>query len=469
MSDLSLLPAALLGLLAGGSLVGLWLRYSQRDAVALLIVYLALLFVLPSAMVLGPLGAVGSPSILVGLGIAAVWLTAKVVPDSGLDRGPQPVRTALFVYAAVMMASYANGQLRPLTELEQSTSTRMLMWLACLLGIALLTADGVRGRERLDTLLRWLLVAAGFLALIGVVQFLTAWDPTVHFRLPGLTLNHELNGTSTRSLFNRPWGTSQHPIEFGVVLGALLPLALHFAFHAKSGRPQVLHWGLVLLMAAGMAMSVSRSGVVAAGVAMLVMALAWSWRRRLNALIGAVAFTAGMWAVVPGLVGTLQSLFLNAGSDPSIVARRDRVPVIMELVAEHPWLGHGFGTFSVEDFLLVDNQFYTSAISTGWVGLAVFLALVGFAAFVALDVRRFSVDAETRHLAVAIAAGLFSLFVCMYTFDAFTYRQFMSVMFLLTGAGAALWRIERARRGHDHRPASAAAGALETETGKAHA
>lgn len=463
MTPLLLLAAAgVTALLAGAVVTGLFLR-TRRDAVTLLTVYLALLFVLPAPLVIAPMGAVGSPALIAGIGLAGLWAAAKVTPESGLDRGWQPIRVAVVIYAGVMLASSANGFLRPLTELEQSGSSRALLTLASLVGVALLAADGITSQERLETLLRRLVLLAAIVGVIGIVQFVTGWDPTRYIRLPGLALNHNLVGISERSIFNRPWSTTQHPIEFGVVLGALFPLALHYAFHAPTPRARVGRWAMAFIVAAAVPMTVSRSGVVAIGVAMAVMALGWSWRRRVNVAAGAMAFTVFMWAVIPGLIGTLRSLFLNMGHDPSVVARQERIPRVVDLVADHPWLGYGFGTFSVEEYLLVDNEIFVTAISTGLIGLTVFVGLIIFSGVIAFDVRRLTQDAPTRHLALAIAAGLAGLLVCMATFDAFFYRMFTGTMFLLLGAAGALWRLTRQQR--DHPADDAATGARSASNG----
>lgn len=443
MNDPLILPAALLALLAAGSVVGLWVRYSRRDPVAFLTVFLVLVFVLPSVLVFAPMGAVGSPALLAGIGLAAVWLTAKMTPDSGLDRSWSPMRVALFLYAGIMLLSYAAGHLRPLTELEESGSARQVILLVSLLGVALLSLDGLHSRDRLDTLLKRLLLVASVMAAIGVAQFLTGWDATKYVRLPGLVANQAVVGVGERSIFNRPWGTAGHPIEFGVVLGALLPIALHYAFAARRGTQQALYWGIVLLMGAGVAMSVSRSGVVALAVAMTVLAFAWAPRRLVNMGVGAVGFTAVLWAAVPGLIGTIRGMFMNAEIDPSVMARKERVPIVMDYIAEHPWLGHGFGTFSVEEYLLVDNELFVTAISTGLVGLAAFLGLILAGVVIGLLVRMVSEDAGTQHLGQALAASLAGLLVCLYTFDAFHYRIFTAVLFLLLGVVGALWRLER--------------------------
>lgn len=439
--DPALLAAApLLVLLVLASLVLLTTR-TLRDPVTLLTLYLVLLFGIRARLVIAPLGAVGSPALLFGLALAGVWVCAKLMPATELDRGVQPMRLALFTYGGIMLLSSAAAHLRPLTDLEQSGANRALIGLVAAVGVALLVCDGVSDRARLDTLLRRLVYAATFMAAVGVVQFLTGWDPMQHVQIPGLTANHELVAIGERSDFNRPWGTATHAIEFSVVLAALLPLSLHFALTDEKKWEKRLHWAFTVLIAMAVAMSLSRSGVVTIAVALVVLAWAWHPRRLLNVAVAIVAFTAVMWAAIPGLVGTIHSMFTNVDVDPSIVARRERVPVVFEYIREYPFLGHGFGTFSVEEYLLVDNELYTTAIQTGWIGLATVVALILCGCALGVLIRTRTSDYRMRHLGQALAAGLAGMGVALYTFDAFGFRIYTGVLFFLLGAVGALWRV----------------------------
>lgn len=411
-----------------------------RDVIALLTAYLAFLLLVPAKWIVGPIGAAGTPAAIVGLAAAWWWLLGRLNPAGKLDVAAQPVRVAILTHGFVMALSYGLMWLRPLTELEINGAHRQLIGLVAISGTALLAADGILSRRHLDVLLRRLVMLGSAVAAIGAVQFFTGLDPVQLIRIPGLRLNHELLSIGGRSIFNRPFSTMAHPIEFGVVMAVLLPIALHFAFEARSAREKRLWWPCAILIAMAIPLSVSRSGVLGALIALPILGLAWSWRRRLNVAVAALAFTAATWVTVPGLVGTLRNLFMRAGDDPSIQARTERVPKVLELLSDHPWFGRGVGTFSIEDYFLVDNQYFVSAIEVGVVGLVAIVGMLMTGVVVARAVYRRSSNSVDRHLAVALSSSLAVVLVSIFTFDAFFYQTFTGLMFLALGCLGALWR-----------------------------
>lgn len=432
-----------LGFIAFGAAAlgyGFW-RYSDRDATTLLTIWLVLVWLMSARWVLAPLGAVGAPATVFAVGLMIVWLIARLAgAQGGLAQGVQPVRIGFGAYAVVVVASYAMAHLRPLTELEESSSARALITMAAWAGIALLTADGIRNRARLDALLKRLVVLAALAGLIGWLQFFADVDLASNLRLPGLVQHASIIGARDRSIFAQAYGTTLHPIEFGVVMATVLPLALHYALFTKGRRMRLVYWAAVGILAVGCLVSVARSGIVAIAVAMPVLALAWGWRWRLNAAVYGVGFLALMWAVVPGLIGTFRSLFTGWGHDPSIEGRRERVPRIMDQLEANGVLGLGPGTFTPEDYFLLDNDYYGVLMNLGWPGVFAVLAMIGAGIGAALVAKKHQ-DAETRHLAQALVAGLAVLPVVMATFDAFSFRTYAGVTFLLLGAAGAAWRI----------------------------
>ncbi len=146
---------------------------------------------------------------------------------------------------------------------------------------------------------------------------------------------------------------------------------------------------------------------------------------------------------VNGLVGTIKSLFTQAGNDPSVQARVDRFPKVMALVAEHPWLGRGYGTYNIEDYFLLDNEIQRSLVEIGLIGVMVLILFVFFVVGVAWRTRR-GMGPEERMAGVALTATILALFISSYTFDAFFYRILTSVLYLCIGLVGALWRITMA-------------------------
>lgn len=414
----------------------------EWDVVTVLSVWAVLLFLIPARWVVGPLGGVGTPATLLGL-IGILWRTAGGFhPKLGFAGGWQPVRVMLIVHAWFMALGWAIARMGPLTELETSNSTRRLLTLASLIGIALLAADGISSRRRFDVLIRRIVWLAGITAGIGLLQFFLNLDLNQFVRFPLLSVNGELRGLGTRSIFARPYGTSLHPIEFGAVLSIVLPVALHLFFVAGSTRDKWVYGALTAGIGLGIATSMSRTGILGAVIAIVMMSVTWTPRLRINAAIATITAVAATWVLVPGLVGTLRRLILGALGDPSIESRIERIPRVMDYVEEAPIWGRGYGVFTVDEYLLLDNQVYEIAIESGLVGVVVVAVTYLVAAGTARGVRYRAIDADTRHLAQAIAASIVVSGVSLMTFSAFFYRIFMGVTFLFFGLAGALWRLE---------------------------
>ncbi len=406
--------------------------------------YVVGLFAIPGLFVFGPMGAIGTPANLLGLACLALWGLWVLAGRGKQPTGPNPVVRILLAFFMVMTASHAAAYLRPLTELEVNSSMRGLITLAGLTGAALVVADFPRSKADLEAVLRWIVRGAAFCATIGAVQFFLRVDPFQQISIPGLRLNHQIVGIGARSIFNRPFGTALHPIEYGVVLASALPLAIHFALYPPSHRRHpMLGWLPVAVIGLGIPLSISRSAIVALAASAGMLATSWTWRRRVNgALVGGLA-VVGVWVLVPGLIGTIRSLFTGLESDPSITARTDRIPRVRALFSEHPWFGRGFETYNSEDYFLLDNQLYVSAIEVGLVGLLLIGALLATSVVAARHGGRHLPGDASTHLGAAVAAGIVGLTVAIPTFDAFFYPIYMGLLFLLMGSGGCLWRLSR--------------------------
>src|SRR6476660_5482984 len=164
-------------------------RLTGLDAVSVLTLLLILLFAVPSRLIFGPLGASGTPAYVLGMLGLLWWAAMALTPHLTIVHGPQPVRIAMLVFAASVVASYVSAMSRALPSDELRGADRGLLTLCAWLGIVLLVADGVPSLDRLDMLLRRLVWAATALAVAGLLQFTVGLDLASHIHVPGLTLN----------------------------------------------------------------------------------------------------------------------------------------------------------------------------------------------------------------------------------------------------------------------------------------
>ena len=411
-----------------------------RDAGSPIVLYICLLFGLPSGLVFAPLGAAGSPASVLGMGFLIWWLNARLVPRLGVSRGTQPIRVGLYAFQISAATSYLAGALRPMTSEEASSSTRGILTVCAWSGIVLVTADGLRSRETVERVLRAIVKAGVFLATLGIIQFFTKWNPASLIKIPGLSTNQAFGGDIGRDSFTRVQGTAAHAIEFGVVLAMVLPLALHYAWFSTDHKR--LRWAGVLAIAFALPMTVSRSAMLGLVVDLVVLFIAWPAVRRKQVLKVMPFMAVGLKLLVPGLLGAIKNLFVNISGDPSTQGRTDDYTAVGYYVSRAPLFGRGIGTFIPELYRTLDNAFLGWLIEAGVFGLLILIGLLGLGVGVALNIRtRAKGDPKTKDLGAALAAGLLSAAVNFATFDALGFAMCAGLFFLLLGVTGALWRL----------------------------
>jgi O-antigen ligase len=419
------------------------------DVTTVLSLMVMLLLLLPSRLIAPALGQFGRPAVTVALGLAVWWCVVRFSPQLTMT-GPQPMRWAALAYLAAVLASYAAGHLRGLPPVEASGADSALIGTAAFLGVAVMTADGVPNRSRLDSLLRTFVWCAAAMALIGLAQYVLQDDITRHINIPGLALQHELVGLRARGDvgFFQIASTATHYIEFSAVMAIALPFAIHFARFAATPGTRQLFIGVSLLIAAAIPIALSRTGMLAAGVVLLAMLPVWSWRLRFNIGTILVGLAIAFMMVRPGLLGTVRSLFTSvlSGEDPSVQGRTDDYAAVYEYFSDRPWLGRGPGTFIPQLYRYLDNQWFGSLIETGLIGVTALAGLHITAIVLARIAWRRAASEVDRHLCAALLAAQLAAIVCAFTFDTLGFASFAIMVMLLAGAAGAMWRLTHPAR-----------------------
>jgi O-antigen ligase len=434
----------------------------SADATTFLATFVVLQFVLPSRLVLNYLPLSLSAASLVALGLGVLWLCTQLTTTLGAAKGRSPVRTMLFAYVGVLLASYFHAASGHLPQDERKSGDHAMVIVFALVFVAMVVCDGVRSRDRVYFLLRVIVICGAAVAVVGVLQFLFNYDLTPHLRLPGMHFVTDDSSVGARDGLRRVAGTTAHPIEFGVFCAMVLPIAIHLAYHANTaGRRARLWWSCVGIIGAGLMFSVSRSAILAVSAAGIVLFVGWSAQRRLRMAFAGLMFLAVIKFVSPGLLGTFIDLFKGARNDPSIQYRTHDYATAKELITEHFWLGRGIGTWYAPKHEVFDNQYLGTLVDSGVIGLVAFLAIVLSAMYAAARVGllcyrhadRLEHSSTDRDLALSIAAALAVVLPTYATFDFGAFTTVSSLLFLLVGTAAALLRIVSAEvRGEPRDP-----------------
>ncbi|MEV4291165.1 O-antigen ligase family protein [Nonomuraea bangladeshensis] len=422
-------------------------RPHPADGATLGVVFVVILMIVPARLVFRGLSFAITPAEAVGLFALVWWFCAQLTTTLGAAKGRTLVRSAVFVYASSLIATYAYAAAGNLPRDELDLADHMLVSAFAMIGIVLLVVDGVRGRARLDLVLKTVAAMGAVLGVIGAAQFLLRFDPTPYMVLPGLRFTQEELFVVERNGLSRVAATTGHPIEFAVVCAMILPIALHFAFQALERRQPHLRWWLCAgLIAAGMVFSVSRSAFVGVAGAAAVLLVGWPRRRRLLALGAMVVFLGAVKVVVPGVLGAILDLFTGLSTDSSLRWRTMDYAAAATEISRHPWLGRGLGTWYAPKYLVFDNQYILTTVETGIIGVLAFAGLFLAGIWSALRARRLLTDPADRDLGLTLAACLVVPLIGAATFDLRSYAVITGLSFLLVGSAGALAREARLSR-----------------------
>jgi hypothetical protein len=438
-------------------LPGRGLLRRRLDATTVLTGYLALAFFIPSNLALPALGGVGTPAnvfaLLALLWYLASWLTGRITPAYG-TRGP---RLVMCVLAAAVLMAYVADATRSSSHQEVLAADRGLIGLLVWVALVVLASAGIQDRDRLDTLMRRLIVMGTLVAAIGYYDFFFATNIADSLHIPGLNSSVARVNTLDRGSFVRPRSTTAQPLEFGGMLAILLPFAVQQAFDpVRRSASALRRWGPVVLMGGALPLTVSRTSIIGAAIVVLVLLPRWKPTRRWAA-IGLLTASVGVFKVlVPGLIGTITTLFSTflSNSDSSTQARTVKYSAIVPYLKERPLFGRGFGTFSPDLYFYTDNQYMLTLAEMGLLGIVALFALYFCGIHQGGAIRRIARTESDRELGQAFFASALVALVSSATFDALMFPMFAGMFFLTLGAGGSyLGFLRRA----DRPPADAAA------------
>lgn len=404
--------------------------------------YVILLFVVPSNATIKVIGATGFAAGIVAMGSMGLYLAWVLLGLHHPRRFRYPTRWTWVALWLTTLVSYIALQFRARTPLQSSSADRWLLFLMGLTAIATLAAEGLRTFDQLMSLLRTLLWAATFCAVVAAMQFYLNYNiaPTIGGNIPGFHYDGTFSGIEYRGALARVPGMTINPLELGSVSSMLLPLAIAVAVIDKD-KPGWRRFVPVALIGMCIPMSVSRTAVLASAVAMLFLLLQARRPLRLTLLGVIPAAAVGVFAIMPGFLTTITGFFLGAGTDTSVRSRTDDYAFVGGLVAQHPWFGTGGGTYlPATQAEIFDNSYLKWVVEFGYVGLAVLL--IGFMLLpvaTAVTVRRRTDDARYALLAAALSGGLAATVLATATYDALAFPVNSSLEALFIGLTGTVW------------------------------
>ena len=420
-------------------------RPTYIDAAALLSVMVALIALIPARFIVPGTTDLGRPGLIVGFLLFCWWALTRFSSQLAMT-GPQPVRWAFWVLLTTLVMSYAVGFMRGLTSMESNAADRTMLFYGVFAGAALTAADGIPNWLRLRGVIKVLVICGAVVAFIAIVEYVTRVDVTQYMQIPGLQAKGWTPEFENRGSGVRVASTTTHYIELAAYLSLILPFAIHFAIYNL--RPAHRRWAILgaVLIAAGIATTISRTGIVACAIMVLMLFPVWTWRMRYNILFIVAVLAGAATAASPKLINTLIHLFDNPTQNSSIAVRYERYPLAFRYIAEHPWLGRGTGTWVSPMYQVMDNQWLETLLSTGIVGALAMAAIhITGITVAALGYKR-SKSLEDKHLCAALVSTQLMALAVAATFDSMAFLTYAVTIGLMLGFCGTVWRLTHPAR-----------------------
>ncbi|HEY9314825.1 O-antigen ligase family protein [Williamsia sp.] len=420
-------------------------------------------FLIPPNFVFAPLGANGFVAMILALFVFGLWITSAAWGLHDPVGFRNPARLALGILWFVTAASYVVMSAGPAGLAGRMSADRWVLTLMAITGIALTTAEFVRGPAAIRSLIRAMTWGATLCAMIAICQFAFGIDPVkwISEALVGMTDNGGNTTFQTRAEFTRVAGTMFSPIELGVVMSLMLPFAVWRGLFDRS-RYRWLPWAQCVFIAAAAVCTVSRSMLLSLLVVCLFSIPFLPRTARLWAAVAVPVAVVAVFVTVPGMIATLKGTLTVGSADPSITTRLNNYPRVEAMVSDRPWFGTGPGTYLPENALkILDNQYLKSSVEMGIAGAVAVALFFGLTAFAGLLAARHFRDPEMKALAGAVfGAGSASL-VASAAFDSFSFPTFTLISGFIAGLSGVVWLAARGESSTsteafpERRPASA--------------
>ena len=314
------------------------------------------------------------------------------------------------------------------------------MVLPYMAGKLLIEQEGNAMRKQLVArIVALLAVVAG----LSIYDFLTGRSLWQKLAAPFLGANqNEVWEPQTRWGFGRIAGPYGHAILAGMIflIGLVYCLWLRSADRNWGSRrlihglPFTLRGFALAAIVAGLLMTQSRGPWIGVGLA-LIFALLTRYLRVAKAAIVFAAFCVMFAAGALYFAGQYTEKAISQASTEeqrNAIYRRQLLTNYTPLVMERKAFGWGITTLpAVNGQVSIDNQYLMLAVTEGFTGLAVFLAIVTGSAAKLLRMISQPIPSEDRMLALAHLAVLIGLMTTLAT--VYMGEQVVMLFFLLTG------------------------------------
>lgn len=233
-------------------------------------------------------------------------------------------------------------------------------------------------------------------------------------------------------------GPTIHPLAPAMMMACAMPYALISMYDNRELRGKILWGGLAALLFAA-ALATGRKTSLVAPLASIVVLVAFRPRMLRQLLPAAVGLLVIAHIAAPGALGGVGDAILpqNLFKTDSAMNRQSDYAAIRPDVIDHPFLGRGYETYDQKKYRILDNQYLTTMIGTGALGVIAYFSIFLAIFLVAYRVAR-NRKGDSAAIAIAIAATTVALALGSALFDLLAFPQIPYLLCFFAGFAVVL-------------------------------
>jgi hypothetical protein len=373
------------------------------------------------------------------LGLLALWALSLTAARQAPRVRASPVHYAFATFVLIAIVSLVQGADITVRLGEFELGVRKLALLFSYFALFLVVASCVRPGE-VRPLMKLVCGLAGLTAIGVLWEYRTGYNVfyEVSRHLLPVSMPAELGNVDSlgrKSVI----GPTIHPLAPAMMMACALPYALISMFDSRERRQKLL-WGALagLLFAAALATG-RKTSLIAPLLAVIVLV---GFRPQLlrQLLPAAVGLLVIAHIAAPGALGGVGEAILpqNLFATNSAMNRQSDYSAIRPDVINHPFLGRGYETYDQKKYRILDNQYLTTMVGTGALGVIAYFSIFASTFLVAFRVAR-NRSGDDASIAIAIAATTVALALGSALFDLLAFPQIPYLLCFFAGFAVVLY------------------------------
>jgi hypothetical protein len=360
------------------------------------------------------------PVLLILIAIWALSLT-------GGRRSPRlrasPVHYAFATFILVAVVSLVQGADVTVRLGEFELGVRKLALLLSYAALFVIVTSSVRPGEVRPYMK--LICGLGVLTAIGVLwEYRTGFNVFYELTSKVLPVSWPAELGNVDSLGRKSViGPTIHPLAPAMMMACAMPYALITMYDKRELRDKLL-WGALAGLLFAAALATGRKTSLVAPFAAVIVLVAFRPQILKQLLPAAVGLFVIAHLAAPGALGGVGQAILpqNLFNTNSAMNRQSDYSAIRPDVIDHPFLGRGYETYDQKKYRILDNQYLTTMIGTGALGVIAYFSIFLSIFLIAFRVAR-NRGGEKGSIAIAIAATTVALALGSALFDLLAFPQ----------------------------------------------